>query len=110
MFARSNPQRPLRRVLAGAAMLLVIPTSLHVTGFVPAESPAPQTDPASQLYLPLVGQKLTAPDLRRVTDTSGEEVQPALSPDNRQVVYVSVDAAGGTDLFLVDWPAARRST
>ncbi len=102
MFARSNPQRPLRRVLAGAAMLLVIPTSLHVTGFVPAESPAPQTDPASQLYLPLVGQKFTAPDLRRVTDTSGEEVQPALSPDNRQVVYVSVDAAGGTDLFLVD--------
>lgn len=102
MFGRSNPQRPFRSVLAGAAILLVMPANLLLAGYAPAEFPSVQTDPASQLYLPLVGQKLTAPDLRRVTDAPGTEVQPALSPDNRQVVYVSIDATGATDLFLVD--------
>jgi len=106
MFGRSS-QRLFWNMRPKAAMLIVLPASLLLTGFAPpahAVSPARTKphEPDSQLFLPLIGQKITAPDLRRLTDAPGTETQPALSPDNRQVVYVGVDASGSTDLYLVD--------
>lgn len=102
----ASPQ-PFRSAFAIAAILLAIAVSLVLSGFAPAAHPASQAGPApeqaaAQLFLPLVGQKFTAPDLRRLTDAPGTETQPALSPDNLQVIYVGIDAGGGTDLYLAD--------
>ena len=107
MFGQYAPLQPFRNAFAIAYMLFAFAVSLVLSGFAPAADPAGHTGPAidppaAQLFLPLVGQKVTAPDLRRLTDAPGTETQPALSPDNLQVIYVGIDAGGGTDLYLAD--------
>lgn len=107
MFKRFTSARRFQRVLAGAAVLPGIAAglafaSLTSAGFAAVRAGPALAQPAGQLFLPLVGQRFTAPDLRRVTDAPGKENQPALSPNNQQIVFVGVDADGGTDLYLVD--------
>lgn len=107
MFGRHASAQSFRHALAIACTLPIIALSLIVSGFASAAHPAGRAgpapeQPAAQLFLPFAGRQITAPDLRRLTDAPGTETQPALSPDNLQVVYVGIDAGGGTDLYLAD--------
>jgi len=107
MFGWAIPHRSSWNVLRNAAMLLSMAANPLLAGSAPPARPMGQSGTAphvlnTHLFLPVIGQKITAPDLRRLTDAPGTETQPALSPDQRQVVYVGVDADGSTDLYLVD--------
>ena len=107
MFGRHAFPQSFRSALPVACTLLAIAVNLINSEFAQAAHLAQQAgeeleQPAAQLFLPLAGRKITAPDLRRLTDAPGTETQPALSPDNLQVVYVGIDAGGGTDLYLAD--------
>ncbi len=104
MRRRATVSRLSQTLITGgvlSSILLAFASSIPVALSTSAASPSGDA-PVAQLFLPQIGRKATAPDLRRVTDTLGTETQPALSPDNQQVVYVGVNAGGGTDLFLVN--------
>ncbi len=104
MTCRANVSRVARTLITGGVLtsvLLGIAWSTPVALSISRTSP-PRDAPVAQIFLPQIGRNATAPGLRRVTETPGTETQPALSPDNQQVVYVGANAGGGTDLFLVN--------
>jgi Tol biopolymer transport system component len=41
-------------------------------------------------------------DLRRLAAISGSEPPPVWSPDGRQILFVSVDDSGNTNLYMMD--------
>ncbi len=73
----------MRKLLLGAALLLSFYTSL------PAQY--------ARMYLPLLTPPL--PEVRRVTSHPQNDLDPAVSPDGRWLVFVS-DRAGNRDIWI----------
>ena len=85
----------MRFVMVLMAFLLAALLLLGLSG-VCSQSPAHPGD-AFQVYLPLV---LEAYEFDRLTYSSANDWQPALSPDNQTVVFIS-ERDGQSDVFSV---------